>query len=165
MLDYLPLLAQYADKLYGPEFPSDECLSDDDISSALARETDSLKEKKERRFTAVQSGAKHLVFIVCGPPVEPCVLVHSMLTEVATKGERVSRYCQRMLPVVSVCHADMSDIRKHALVVLEPHFHTSHDTIIKVCCSKCISLYRYHELSCALTNSLSYHSRPPPVCS
>ena len=73
-----------------------------------------------------------MVFITCAPPVDPCELVHTILTDVAASGERVSRYCQRIVPVVRVCRANMADISKHAAEVLEPHFHSDHTHIIKV---------------------------------
>lgn len=64
-----------------------------DIDAAIAKEVQSLKgsERKERRFKSVDSGAKHVVFIVCAPPVEPCRLVHFMLSDVASNGIRKSR--------------------------------------------------------------------------
>lgn len=131
---------QCGDKLYGPEFSStthsdEDGSSDEDVASVLAREVADLKgrQQKERRFQSVISGAKHVVFVSCSPPVQPCELVHSLLSDVLASGQRVSRFCQRMLPVVQVCHANTTDIGKHATALLEPHFHSSHDKIIKVC--------------------------------
>ena len=39
----------------------------------------------------VNSGAKHVVFIRCLEDVDPCQLVHHMLTDIATTGVRKSR--------------------------------------------------------------------------
>ncbi len=129
---------QFGDKLYGPEFPSpaadEQALEEDDVATSLAKEVADLKGRKqgERRFQSVSSGARNVLFISCSPAIEPCHLVHSVLSDVLVKGQRVSRYCQRLIPVVNVCHANDSDITKHATVVLEPHFHADPDKVIKV---------------------------------
>ena len=127
---------QFADQLYGPEYPApdEQALEEDDVAASLAREVADLKGKQqgERRFQSVSSGARNVLFISCSSIIQPCHLVHSLLSGVLAKGERVSRYCQRLIPVVNVCHANVSDITKHATDVLEPHFHASPDKIIKV---------------------------------
>ena len=43
----------------------------------------------------VNSGAKHVVFIRCLEDVDPCQLVHHMLTDIATTGVRKSRSTTR----------------------------------------------------------------------
>lgn len=93
---------QYGDKLYGPELTSadgsgsdsdEEKSSAADIASAVAEEVAKLKgsEEKPRRFQAVHSGAKHVVFIQCSDPVDPYELVHHMLMDVSVNGVRKSR--------------------------------------------------------------------------
>ena len=157
---------QCVDKLYGPEFSSplsEDGSSDEDVASVLAREVADLKGKqqKERRFQSVVSGAKHVVFIACSPSVQPCELVHTLLSDVLAGGQRISRYCQRMLPVVNVCRANISDISKHARIILEPHFHSDHDKIIKVClCTLCacyskIRIYIYYTMQIKKMDKLS----------
>lgn len=47
--------------------------------------------EKERRFQAVNSGAKHVVFIKCREPVEPCQLVHYMLSDMLSTKVHKSR--------------------------------------------------------------------------
>ena len=42
------------------------------------------------------------------------------------------RFCQRVIPVTKVCHASLEDIEKHAMSVLEPHFHTDDLQRVKV---------------------------------
>ena len=80
---------QYADQLYGPESPlltehSDDKDKDLNVETAIAREVQCLRgsECKPRRFQATNSGAKHVVFIRCHPPVVPEILVHHMLSDV-----------------------------------------------------------------------------------
>ena len=42
------------------------------------------------------------------------------------------RFCQRVIPVVKVCRATLSDIERDAVTVLEPHFHTDDLQLLKV---------------------------------
>lgn len=99
---------QYADKLYGPEFEEPACPKEStsdigefpeaneslDIEAAIAKEVHNLKggERKERRFKSVDSGAKHIVFIVCAAPVDPYELVHFILSDIAFSKIRKSRW-------------------------------------------------------------------------
>ncbi len=66
---------------------------DEDIESALAREVEGLRGKGERvrRFQACTTGANYVVFVQCREPVEPCELVHFMLSNMATAGVKKSR--------------------------------------------------------------------------
>ena len=85
---------QYADQLYGPE--QGECTpsSDEDIGRSLTLEIDMLRgsEQKPRRFQAVDTGTKHLIFIKCHPSVDPVSLVHHMLSSVMEAKENKARY-------------------------------------------------------------------------
>ena len=49
-------------------------------------------EHRPRRFQAVNTGTKHLVFIECNPPVEPVALVHSMFSDILTSKKQKARY-------------------------------------------------------------------------
>ena len=85
---------QYADQLYGPELSADDTPSSEDVALSLAQEVDKLRgsEQKPRRFKAVDTGTKHLVFVKCHPPVDPVQLVHHMLASVMEAGESKARY-------------------------------------------------------------------------
>ena len=86
---------QYADQLYGPDTAAagegqneqdgedsdkDEAV---DISQYLQEELEKLKQqqKEGRRFSSMNTGAKHLVFIKCSDEVDPAQLVHKILTD------------------------------------------------------------------------------------
>ena len=88
--------------MYGPESTSaDESdhggeadqTSAADIAAAVADEVAKLKgsEERPRRFQAVHTGTKHVVFIQCNDPVVPCQLVHYILTDVSVTGVKKSR--------------------------------------------------------------------------
>ena len=99
---------QYADELYGPEFPISELSSSDDedstektvsgeedIEESIAEEVKALKgqrkKKQERRFQSVLSGAKNVVFVECRAPVDPVQLVHRILSDVKVTGLQKTR--------------------------------------------------------------------------
>ena len=70
----------------------------DDIEAAVAKEIEKLKGRGKggrprRRFQAVNTGAKHVVFIRCLEEVDPCHLVHHMLSDIVDSGVKKSRYC------------------------------------------------------------------------
>ncbi|CAI8009328.1 THUMP domain-containing protein 1 [Geodia barretti] len=120
------LLNEYADQLYGPEPNGDDTPSSgDDVSLKLAQEVDKLRgsEEKPRRFQAVDTGTKHLVFVKCHPLVDPVLLVHHMLSSVKEAKEHKARFCQRFIPVSAVCHATDRDIQKCVSNVFAPHFY------------------------------------------
>ena len=51
----------------------------------------------------------------------------------------IRRFCQRVIPVVGVCRATLSDIERDAVAVLEPHFHTDDLQLHKVSTLYCRS--------------------------
>ncbi len=93
-------LIQYADHLYGPEVGGDQDASPSDseseetkeptgehgvdVAQNLEEELAKLKKMRtenKRRFSAMDTGAKHLVFIRCSDEVDPAQLVHSILQD------------------------------------------------------------------------------------
>lgn len=89
----VPWPVQYADQMYGPEIISNEG-DEDDVAFSLAQEVDRLRgnELKPRRFQAIDSGTKHVVFVQCQPPVDPVGLVHHILSDVLKTKSNKSRY-------------------------------------------------------------------------
>ena len=88
--------SQYADQLYGPELThnEDSPQGEEDVATALAQEVEKLRgssEQSPRRFQAINSGAKHVVFIKCQPPVDPVELVHYILSDVMKTKQHKSR--------------------------------------------------------------------------
>ncbi|XP_065883024.1 THUMP domain-containing protein 1-like isoform X2 [Dysidea avara] len=127
---------KYADKLYGPEMQGSgdhkvvTTGEDLDVDAAISQELESLKKKpSRRRFQALDSGAKNVVFIQCEDVVCPNELVHFMLTDIAATRVPCTRHCQRMLPITHVCKAFQVDIIKCATEMLAPHFHISGTTL------------------------------------
>lgn len=81
--------------MYGPESEAkEEPTEAKDIAMTLAEEVHGLRgsEQKPRRFQATNSGAKHVVFIHCCPPVDPVKLVHYILSDVLKTKVHKSRY-------------------------------------------------------------------------
>ena len=64
-----------------------------DVDAAISQELESLKKKpSRRRFQALDSGAKNVVFIQCEDVVCPNELVHFMLTDIAATRVPCTRY-------------------------------------------------------------------------
>ena len=67
------------------------------MEAEVAKEVERLKGKdkdgkvRQRRFQVVNTGAKHVVFIRCLEEVDPCQLVHHMLSDIAASGLKKSR--------------------------------------------------------------------------
>lgn len=84
---------QYADELYGPEDDPLSLLDSSEGSEAEAEAKAGSDHKahsnegpreRERRFSSMSSGAKHVVFIRCSSGVDPTQLVHTMLSDIHT---------------------------------------------------------------------------------
>ncbi len=52
-----------------------------------------------------------------------CTVRMSLMSLIQSPSPSCSRFCQRMVPVVKVCHASLAEIEKEAESVLAPHFH------------------------------------------
>ena len=79
------------------------------MEAEVAREIERLKggkgkdgKRRRRRFQVVTTGAKHVVFVRCLEEVDPCQLVHHMLSDIASSGVRKSRLELCAHPVVGV---------------------------------------------------------------
>ena len=132
MSEVINVLTQCADEMYGPETAEgQESVGEnekdtEDVSQSLEKELAELKQtKRARRFQAVQSPSRNVLFIRCNDDVNPMDLTHRILTDAQTRGELTVRYCQRLLPVSLVCHASIDDIKRKAPSILDPHFHSS----------------------------------------
>jgi tRNA acetyltransferase TAN1 len=119
--EIINILIYYADEMYGPERlegVEEEGRNDEDVIRSLEKELEELKQiKQTRRFRAVRSPSKNVVFIQCRKEISPTDLTHRILTSTETV-----RYCQRLLPVSLVCHASIDDIKRKAPSILDPHF-------------------------------------------
>ncbi|XP_023670794.2 THUMP domain-containing protein 1 isoform X2 [Paramormyrops kingsleyae] len=125
------LLNEYADQLYGPEKFSDSEEGDSDVESdeddaeaALKKEVTKIctsTQKRERRFQALDSGAKNVVFIRT-QHLDPAHLVHHILQDLHTTKKKKSRVILRMLPVSGTCKAYLEDMEKYLSSFLEPWF-------------------------------------------
>lgn len=146
------LLNEYADKLYGPEQylgvknkhlddNAEKCEDDDeeddeedeeeDIEKALEKEVSALKERlpAERRFQQLDTGAKNCLFIKTTLST-PCELIHTILEDVYETQIQKSRFALRVLPVQTICRANITDISNSAQDLFEPFFRTAYGTML-----------------------------------
>lgn len=79
--------------MYGPELsPSDGSPVEEDVASSLTQEVNRLRGSEPRRFQAINSGAKHLIFVQCHLPVDPVQLVYLILSDLMKTKQCKSRY-------------------------------------------------------------------------
>ncbi|GLV43830.1 uncharacterized protein CBL_11590 [Carabus blaptoides fortunei] len=82
----------------------------DDISDDLSREISSLKSEKLKRFQAIDSGAKNVIFIktTIERPVE---LVLEIISDIILSKQQKTRFLYRLLPIEVTCKANITDIK------------------------------------------------------
>ncbi|XP_076247491.1 THUMP domain-containing protein 1 [Calliopsis andreniformis] len=143
--DAYKLLNEFADEIYGSDAIKDsdnenakvkkeddsaaeaeEDNKEDDISIALNKEINELKAEyakpvNARRFQAVDTGVKNVVFIRSTLP-NPLELVTKIITELDRTKQQRTRFLLRLLPIEIVCKAYMSDIKQKANAMLEKYF-------------------------------------------
>ncbi|KAK6640940.1 hypothetical protein RUM44_012638 [Polyplax serrata] len=116
------LLNEFADKLFGTEgnspteieLEADEGNDNVDIDESIKREVESIKammnkKPEARRFQAVESGAKGIVFIRTTVP-DPVKLAYSIMLSMSDVQK--SKFLLRLLPVEITCKAYLDDICK-----------------------------------------------------
>lgn len=152
------LFNEYADKLYGPEqchglkkktlqdnegklenTAEDDDDDDDDgddeeeedIEKALKKEVNALKQTvpAERRFQQLDSGAKNCLFIKTTLS-NPCELIHAILKDIYETQVQKSRFALRVIPIQTICRANLTDINNSAEDLFEPFFRTTYGTML-----------------------------------
>ncbi|KAG7211888.1 hypothetical protein KM043_011099 [Ampulex compressa] len=137
--DAYKLLDEFADELYGSQKEQEsETLCDkndgnnsieqteEDISIALDKEINELKEQYEkpvaaRRFQAVDTGVKNVIFIRTNLS-NPLELVNRIVTELDKTKKQRTRFLLRLLPIEVVCKAYMNHIKAKAEELFEQYF-------------------------------------------
>jgi len=153
------LLNEYADRLYDKKEPDSkqpdnkadsESEDEEDVEAALEKERNALVgqettsvEKKDgskstqlkpsnRRFVTLDTNVANNVFVATeSAELEPCILVHSILTDIKETGRRQSRFTQRLLPVEITCKAYADDIERALTAnkdLLSKHFTVDKDS-------------------------------------
>ncbi|KAH8368831.1 hypothetical protein KR200_003990, partial [Drosophila serrata] len=134
------LLNHYADLLYGPEKPEEPEKKpdddqkeaekpaggaaadddDDDLEAAAAKCRETLSQRKVR-FQNMDTGTTNCVFIrtLLDDPVE---LGKYIINDIQTTGKSQSRFVLRLVPIESVCRANMPDIINAAGTLFDKHF-------------------------------------------
>ena len=108
------MCTQYADTLYGTDFDPKEVEKDTDLEGEIASEVKRLKRGTEQRFQVVNSGVKNVIFIECRNPVDPCKLVHAILSDAQKSGvcraRCVSVCCGTVLVIALTIKDDKTEI-------------------------------------------------------
>ncbi|XP_063694760.1 THUMP domain-containing protein 1-like [Bolinopsis microptera] len=98
--------------------------NDDEVDEEIAKEIAELKATK-KRFQIVNTTLNNMMFIAVNEEsIDPCQLVHHILSTLREKKERKTRFTQRVLPVSHTCYASIEDIKKTALLMVKDQLHT-----------------------------------------
>ncbi|XP_017127895.1 THUMP domain-containing protein 1 homolog [Drosophila elegans] len=142
------LLNHYADLLYGPANPENEperkkkdeegaaggeagedagrpagatiSDDDDDLEAATAKLREKLVQRNVR-FQNVDTNTTNCVFIRTHLE-DPVALGKHIVNDIATTGKSMSRFVLRLVPIETVCRANMPDIIAAAGVLFDKHF-------------------------------------------
>ncbi|EDW78984.1 uncharacterized protein Dwil_GK10901 [Drosophila willistoni] len=128
------LLNHYADALYGPEKAPEEKTpdpvigkddkeiddDDDDLEAAAAKCKETLKHRK-MRFQNVSTKTNNCIFIRTLLD-DPVALGKHIVNDIASTGVSMSRFVLRLVPIETVCRANMPDIVNAAGALFDKHF-------------------------------------------
>lgn len=122
------ILNQYADELYGPQTKEGEEQpdkdSEGDITDELQKQINEAKEdakEKKFRFQVVDTGANNCIFIKTTLP-DPVELGVKIVRDIAEKGTQRTRFLLRLVPISTVCRANLKDILEAAGTLFDKHF-------------------------------------------
>ncbi|XP_034482360.1 THUMP domain-containing protein 1 homolog [Drosophila innubila] len=127
------LLNHYADELYGPEGQEpakkqdpevntkEECSdSDSDLDAAVAKCKESFSQRKVR-FQNVETGTTNCLFIRTQLE-DPVGLGKHIVNDITVTGKAMSRFVLRLVPIETVCRANMPDITNAAGALFDKYF-------------------------------------------
>ncbi|EDW18075.1 THUMP domain-containing protein 1 homolog [Drosophila mojavensis] len=125
------LLNHYADELYGPEMQPDESKQaanteaggesdSDDLDAAVAKCREMIAQRKQR-FQNVDTGTTNCLFIRTQLD-DPVALGKHIVNDIKATGKAMSRFVLRLVPIESVCRANMPDIINAAGALFDKHF-------------------------------------------
>ncbi|KAH8302922.1 hypothetical protein KR044_012037 [Drosophila immigrans] len=119
------LLNHYADQLYGSELQeaSKEAAGDsdsDDLDAAIAKCKEEFSQRKVR-FQNVDTGTTNCLFIQTKLD-DPVGLGKHIVDDISKTGKAMSRFIMRLVPIESVCRANMPDIINAAGLLFDKYF-------------------------------------------
>ncbi|KAH9945335.1 uncharacterized protein BXZ73DRAFT_96321 [Epithele typhae] len=84
----------------------------DDLENQIAKELASMKRpRRETRFANCLTNTPCVVFISCKSPVDPVMLVATLVQDVLDTGVTNTRFSQRLTPVSASCAANIPEIQ------------------------------------------------------
>lgn len=108
---YADILNEKINSSTVPDMVKDSAAHDaEDIADDLSKEICSLKNKELKRFQAVDSGAKNVVFIKTTID-NPVQLVSEIINDIISTKQQKTRYLHRLLPIEVICKANVADIK------------------------------------------------------
>ncbi|EPX72366.1 tRNA acetyltransferase [Schizosaccharomyces octosporus yFS286] len=123
--EIINVFSQHVATLWPETVGSEETDNEEgDLEDAISRELEGMKEKKKSKkelLTPILIDIQCVVFIKTRSPVDPVKLVEHTCKEGRTK--KMTRFTQRLTPIVKTTGASIEDLENLASEVLKPHFH------------------------------------------
>eukprot|EP00124_Ichthyophonus_hoferi_P004664 Ihof_evm2s542 gene=Ihof_evmTU2s542 len=139
LAEAIDILTEYADKLYPvPDDVVAEEEEEESVADALKKEIENLKKEKNDKAEKTprispldMDRTRGVLFIQCAEPIDPEVLVLSIMKDCSETKQLRTRFIQRMIPVSTTCKANEGDIVKAARGVIAPYFHQPEQSNVK----------------------------------
>lgn len=127
--EMLDVLSDYTKDIKEEDVESNaESSDEDDIAASIAKEVASLKKSKNKGLIVpVDVNCECVLFFRTKKPIDPVKVVISICEDVASSGQKRSRYAQRITPITLTDSATEDSLKRLAAKVLGPHFHQEKD--------------------------------------
>ncbi|WBW70967.1 tRNA acetyltransferase Tan1 [Schizosaccharomyces osmophilus] len=129
--EIINVFSQHVATLWPETIGSEETDDEEgDLEDAISRELEEMKEKKKSKkelLTPILIDIQCVVFIKTRSPVDPVKLVEYTCKEGRTK--KMTRFTQRLTPIVRTTGASIEDLENLASEVLKPHFHEGQQSL------------------------------------
>lgn len=104
------------------EVESTSAVQPGSVEAEIAAEVASLTTRKDKRFLAVGVNEMHCMAFIKTDRDEPCNLATELMKAVVDRRIGRVKFCQRIIPIQTICAAEMDAIVKAATPLLEQTF-------------------------------------------
>lgn len=124
------LFEEWAETHSSAAAEEDENEEFENVEEELESELAKLKNtKREKMFSFIDTGVDCIVFSKIKPSIDPVFFLHSLLSEMQSKGLKKTRYTSRILPVQDTCLGKLDDILEMSKRLIESFCASQNDSI------------------------------------
>lgn len=125
--EILDLFNEYGEKYYGISTASEGNNNEEDehdIEAEINAELEDMQSssKNQQLFTNVTTDTQCILLIKTRPPVEPAVFVRRLCRDLLERGEKRTRFLNRLAPMTGICKPTVEGLQEGVPSILEPHF-------------------------------------------